>query len=203
MRPALSRFHLRRFSRLIVGFVLIAASLAATPTRADEAGVVDWQKYLTDADRAAAGDWRQLGTPKADKVVVYKARRILELLRGDAVIKTYHVALGHNPDGPKVREGDGRTPEGSYRIDRRKLLSDYHLALHISYPDVHDIKRAAALGVSPGGGIMIHGQPGGMTPAEKKKMSTDWTAGCIALTNPEIDEVWRLVDDGTTVDIYP
>ena len=90
-----------------------------------------------------------------------------------------------------------------YFIDRRNGNSDYHLALHISYPDQNDLHRAALLGVEPGGAIMIHGEPSYLTPTERKRLKTDWTAGCIALTNPEIDEVWRLVDNGVEVDIYP
>jgi murein L,D-transpeptidase YafK len=193
---------------LLMGRSVATSALAlllccAGAARAESASPADWERYLPKAENASIGDWRSLGTPKADKIVVYKARRVMELLRGDTVLRTYHVALGHHPVGPKTASGDGRTPEGSYYIDRRKALSDYHLALHLSYPAPQDIKRAAALGVSPGGNIMIHGQPGGMTPAEERKMSTDWTAGCIALTNPEMNEVWRLVDTGTTVVIYP
>lgn len=148
-------------------------------------------------------DWEKLATPKADKIVVYKSARKMELLRGATVVRTYHIALGRRPFGQKVEAGDGRTPEGRYFIDRRNMYSDYHLALHISYPDKDALRRAAALGVEPGGSIMIHGQPVYLTPKERLQLNKDWTAGCIALTNPEIDEVWRLVDDGTEVDIYP
>jgi len=160
--------------------------------------------HASAEDHPAPGaDWEKYATPKADKILIYKSERKMELLRGDTVLRTYHIALGHHPSGKKMQAGDGRTPEGSYTIDRRKMMSDYHLALHISYPDAYDMRQAAAKGIQPGGGIMIHGQPNYMTPAERARLGTDWTAGCIALTNPEIDEVWRLVDDGTTVDIYP
>ena len=147
--------------------------------------------------------WEKLATPKANRIVVYKALRKMELRRDDKVLRTYHVALGRRPFGQKMEAGDGRTPEGRYTIDRRNMFSDYHLALHISYPDQNDIRRAASLGVEPGGSIMIHGEPVYLTPAERRQLNRDWTAGCIALTNPEIDEVWRLVDDGVEVDIYP
>jgi murein L,D-transpeptidase YafK len=179
----------RRFSYTVAlaGFLL---SFGLSPARAD--------------DKPSPGaDWEKYATPKADKILVYKSERKMELLRGDTVLRTYHIALGHHPSGKKIQAGDGRTPEGSYTIDRRKIMSDYHLALHISYPDAYDMRQAAAKGLQPGGGIMIHGQPNYMTPGERARLGTDWTAGCIALTNPEIDEVWRLVDDGTTVDIYP
>jgi murein L,D-transpeptidase YafK len=156
-----------------------------------------------DAGNPPPREWEKFATPKADRIVVYKALRKMELLRGNEVLRAYHVALGRRPYGQKTEAGDGRTPEGRYFIDRRNMYSDYHLALHISYPDPNDLRRAAALGVAPGGSIMIHGQPVYLTPAERLQLNKDWTAGCIALTNPEIDEVWRLVDDGTEVDILP
>jgi len=152
---------------------------------------------------APPADWEKYATPKADKIVVHKAERRLDLLRGGQVIKTYHIALGRHPLGQKIEEGDGRTPEGTYFIDRRNEASDYHLALHISYPDQFDMRRAAAHHVSPGGAIMIHGQPSYLTPADRLHLKQDWTAGCIALSNADIDELWRLVDDGVPVDIYP
>lgn len=156
-----------------------------------------------DAGNPPARVWEKFATPKADRIVVYKALRQMQLLHGNEVLRTYHVALGRKPYGQKTEAGDGRTPEGRYFIDRRNMFSDYHLALHISYPDTNDIRRAAALGVEPGGSIMIHGLPVYLTPAEQRQLNKDWTAGCIALANPEIDEVWRLVDDGTEVDILP
>ena len=148
-------------------------------------------------------DWEKLATPKADRIVVYKAARRLELRRGNTVMRTYHIALGRNPVGPKIEEGDGRTPEGTYFIDRRNIESEYHLSLHISYPEDFDIKRAAEHHASPGGAIMIHGEPNVLNAEGKKRLFKDWTAGCIALSNTDVDEVWRLVDDGITVDIYP
>ncbi|HLG88296.1 MAG TPA: L,D-transpeptidase family protein, partial [Alphaproteobacteria bacterium] len=156
-----------------------------------------------NAGNPPAPAWEKYATPKADRIVVYKALRKMQLLRGNEVLRTYHVALGRKPFGQKMEAGDGRTPEGRYFIDRRNMFSDYHLALHISYPDSNDLRRAAALGVEPGGSIMIHGLPVYLTPAEQRQLNKDWTAGCIALTDPEIDEVWRLVDDGTEVDILP
>jgi murein L,D-transpeptidase YafK len=151
----------------------------------------------------AATDWQTFGTPKADRIVVYKAQRRLELRRAGQVIRSYHIALGRNPVGPKMAEGDGRTPEGSYFIDRRNIASEYHLSLHLSYPEPADIKRAAALNVSPGGNVLIHGEPNILDHEGKSHLLKDWTAGCIALSNADVDEIWRLVDDGVTVDIYP
>src|ERR1035438_4590068 len=121
------------------------------------------------------------GVLKADRIVVNKSRREMLLLRGESVLRIYRVALGPNPAGHKVQEGDGRTPEGRYAIDRRNPYSRYHLSLHISYPSQADIQRAQDLGISPGGDIMIHGLKDG------ERRATDWTQGCIAVTNEEID----------------
>lgn len=137
------------------------------------------------------------GALKADRIVVNKSRRELLLLRGDSLLRTYRVALGPEPAGHKVQEGDGRTPEGRYTIDWRNPRSQYHLSLHISYPSEADTRRAQELGVAPGGDIMIHGQKDGV-PRE-----TDWTQGCIAVANEEMDEIWALVPDGTLVEINP
>ena len=120
------------------------------------------------------------------------------LLRGESVVRSYRVSLGREPAGHKQREGDGRTPEGRYTIDRRNPKSAYHLSLHISYPSQADRERARAAGVDPGGDIMIHGQPNGGAPREG-----DWTQGCIAVTDAEMDEIWSLVPDGAAVEILP
>ena len=118
------------------------------------------------------------------------------LLHGESVVRSYRIALGAVPSGHKEREGDGRTPEGVYVIDRRNPKSAYHLSLHISYPNEADRERARALGVDPGGDIMIHGMPNG-----GEARSGDWTRGCIAVTNAEIEEIWELVADGTVIEI--
>jgi murein L,D-transpeptidase YafK len=140
---------------------------------------------------------------KADRVVVYKSERQLDLYREGQLLKSYHASLGRVPVGPKRREGDGRTPEGSYVIDGRLTRTPYFLGLHVSYPDAEDRAQAAAMGVSPGGSILIHGVgwvKGGVTDAQAR---TDWTDGCIAVTNAEIAEIWVAVDDGTPIDIRP
>jgi murein L,D-transpeptidase YafK len=152
---------------------------------------------------APAADWEKYATPKADSIVVYKSARLLQLRRNGKLLKSYHIALGRHPIGQKMEEGDGRTPEGTYFIDRRNMESEYHLSLHISYPERNDLSRAAARHVSAGGSIMIHGEPNVLNDEGKKHLLKDWTAGCIALNNRDIDEVWRLVDDGISVDIYP
>ena len=131
------------------------------------------------------------GILHADLVLVRKAKREMTLLRGDKVLRTYRIALGREPGGAKRQEGDGRTPEGRYRVDWRNPRSKYHLSLHISYPEAADVERAKAEGVDPGGEIMIHGWKDGV--------EGDWTQGCIAVRNEEMDEIWRLVPDGTAV----
>ncbi len=136
----------------------------------------------------------------ADKVLVMKSERKLLLMKGDEVLKTYIVALGRNPVGNKIRQGDSRTPEGTYVLDRHNSNSQYHRSIHISYPNADDVSRARRLGVSPGGDVFLHGLPndfhGLLAPG-------DWTEGCIAVTNVEIDEIWRAVADGTRIEIKP
>ena len=141
--------------------------------------------------------------PVADRVVVEKAARTLTLYRAGQAVKTYRVALGREPVGHKLQEGDGRTPEGTYRIDFHKRDSAFHRALHISYPNAADRAQARARGVSPGGDIMIHGLPNGAVAAGAAHRLRDWTEGCIAVTNSEIEELWTAVPDGTLVEIRP
>lgn len=139
----------------------------------------------------------------ADSVVVEKGLRQLTLfLRGEPV-KRYMVALGKNPKGPKVRQGDNRTPEGLYRIEARNPQSKYHLALRVSYPNDQDRARAAQLGVAPGGDIMIHGLPRAYAQVGAAHRLDDWTKGCIALTNEEIEEIYRAVRLGAAIEIKP
>ncbi len=139
----------------------------------------------------------------ADKIMIEKkARRLTLLLKGHP-IRTYNVALGRSPEGPKEREGDNKTPEGVYVIDARNMKSGYHKALHISYPNIKDINRAKELRVSPGGNIMIHGIKNGFGWVAGFHRWLDWTQGCIAVTNNEMDEIWNIVPLGTAVEIKP
>jgi murein L,D-transpeptidase YafK len=140
---------------------------------------------------------------KADSILILKKDHVMELLADGKVIRKYKVALGQGGLAAKQREGDGRTPEGRYVIDARNEYSAYHKALHVSYPSAEDRKRAASLGVPPGGAIMIHGLPNGKGWAGSGHRLYDWTLGCIALTDEEIDEVWSLVPVGTPVEIRP
>jgi murein L,D-transpeptidase YafK len=138
-----------------------------------------------------------------DRIVVEKAARRLSVFRKGRKLKSYHVALGEQPIGAKRQEGDMKTPEGVYKIDYRNRHSDYHLALHISYPDADDVARAAARGVSAGSDIMIHGLPNGHGGTDSFHSQKDWTAGCIAVTDAEIEELWRITPDQTPVEIRP
>jgi murein L,D-transpeptidase YafK len=139
----------------------------------------------------------------ADSIVVEKGERRLTLFFRGAPIRTYGVALGRNPIGDKERQGDGRTPEGVFRIEFRNPNSKFHLALRLNYPDAAHLIRAEALGVSPGGDIMIHGLPKGYEAYGPAHRDDNWTEGCVALTNQEIEEIWRAVRDGTPVEIKP
>lgn len=140
---------------------------------------------------------------KADLVVVEKEARRLSAFAGGTLLRSYRVALGRSPVGAKVREGDNKTPEGRYVIDFRNPKSAYHLSLHVSYPAPEDIARARAVGLSPGGDIMIHGLPNSLGWLGAIHRLSDWTQGCVAVTNSEIEELWRIVPDGTPVQIKP
>ncbi len=138
---------------------------------------------------------------KVDRVVVSKTRKLLMLMKGDQVIKQYRVALGKNPLGHKERQGDSKTPEGEYVLDWRNPKSRFYRSIHISYPNDNDTANARRLGVSPGGNIMIHGLPNGMAWLGFVHAYINWTDGCIAVTNEEIEEIWEQVQDGTRIQI--
>lgn len=135
---------------------------------------------------------------KADRIVVSKKTRRLDLLRAGQVIRSYPIRLGTNPVGPKIFQYDGRTPEGEYTIDGRSRATLYHLALHISYPQPANVARATRYGLPAGGGIFIHG-----TPGRGPRFERDWTDGCIAVSNRAMDEIWNAVDNGTPIEIRP
>jgi len=139
----------------------------------------------------------------AERVVVLKKERTLQLLSQGKVIKTYKVALGGDPIGPKARQGDHKTPEGIYVLDSRNAHSRFHRAIHISYPNARDRATAWANGVSPGGDVYVHGLPNGYGFLGASHRLKDWTDGCIAVTNQEIDEIWDAVPDGTPIEIRP
>lgn len=138
-----------------------------------------------------------------DRVVVLKKERTLQLMSLGKVIKSYKVALGGDPIGAKVRQGDHKTPEGVYVLDSRNAHSQFHKSIHISYPNARDRAAARAKGVSPGGDVFVHGLPNGYGFVGASHRLKDWTDGCIAVTDSEIEEIWRAVDDGTPIEIRP
>jgi murein L,D-transpeptidase YafK len=147
----------------------------------------------------SASDLPLQASATADKVLVLKRQRKLYLLQGNQVLKAYRVSLGGSPVGPKIREGDRRTPEGAYVLDWHNPDSQFYKSLHISYPNAKDLARARKLGVPPGGDLFIHGQPNDFDGPGKQP--GDWTDGCVAVTNAEMDEIWRAVADGTPIEI--
>jgi len=172
--------HVLRAPSIVFSFMIIALLLAVSPSD----------------DRLAAD-------ARADKVLVLKKERTLILLDRGKVLKKYKVALGGDPLGPKTRQGDHKTPEGNYVLDRRNEHSRFYRSLHVSYPSVNDRAQAQKSGVEPGGDIMVHGLPNGFGWLGSAHRVRDWTDGCIAVTNEEMDEIWRAVADGTPIQIEP
>jgi murein L,D-transpeptidase YafK len=139
----------------------------------------------------------------ADRIVVRKSKRTLELLHDGALFESFPIALGREPRGSKQEEGDGRTPEGVYLVDWRSMQTRYTRALHISYPDGNDRDRARAMKVEPGGAIFIHGLPSDYGPFDPPQWYRDWTEGCISVGNAAIVKIWDAVPDGTPIEILP
>ena len=152
---------------------------------------------------APAGSIWAAVSERAAKVLVEKSKRSLSLIKDGQVFKTYRVSLGREPVGAKTEQGDGKTPEGNYVIDARNPHSQFHRSLRVSYPNATDRKQAKARGVSPGGQIMIHGLPNGLSDFGKTHLLVDWTGGCVAVTDSEIEEIWEAVKNGTKVQILP
>ncbi|MBS1998975.1 MAG: L,D-transpeptidase family protein [Cyanobacteria bacterium SZAS LIN-2] len=155
---------------------------------------------------AAWANWPTQPLPDgtvADRVLVRKAARTLQLYRGTELLRSYPVSLGRNPAGPKTQQGDGRTPEGTYRLDYRNAASSFHRSLHISYPSTSDIASAKSRGVDPGGLVMVHGMRNHFGWIGRAHRAVDWTDGCVAVTDEEMDEIWRVVPDGTPIEIQP
>jgi murein L,D-transpeptidase YafK len=139
----------------------------------------------------------------ADRVVVRKSERRMYLLHGDAVLRSYRVALGLNPVGPKVQEGDSRTPEGHYLLTRRNPRSEYFLSIQVSYPNDRDMQRARRNRLTPGGSIMIHGLPNDLRREPSYYEKRDWTDGCIAVSDSDMLEIWLMTPPDTPIDILP
>jgi len=139
----------------------------------------------------------------ADRVVVVKKDRTLTLMQQGKELKTYKVALGGEPAGAKTRQGDHKTPEGTYILDRRNARSKFYRSIHISYPNQQDREQAGKLGVSAGGDVFLHGLPNGFGWIGRWHLLRDWTDGCVAVTDEEMDEIWHAVPDGTVIEIKP
>ena len=148
--------------------------------------------------QAGCAEVRTYSGPEVTRVVVMKSDRKLYLLNEKTVLKSYDIDLGFAPVGAKSRQGDGRTPEGRYWIDRKNPNSAFYLSVGISYPNAEDRRRARAAGVEPGGDIFVHGA---RRPGDKR--GPDWTAGCISVSNREIEEIYAMVKIGTIIDIFP
>ncbi len=169
-----------RFRHAVISFVLVAIGAVALP-----------------------GPLSAASLPLADRILVLKGLRQLELLHAGAVIKSYPIALGRHPVGPKRRLNDGRTPEGVYVIDARTIRTRFHRALHISYPSNTDRGRAEKAHVNPGAGIFIHGMPARFGQTDPIRFFRDWTDGCISVGNIAIEEIWDAVANGTPIEIRP
>lgn len=150
----------------------------------------------------SSGKFRTYRGPEVTSIVVNKAARKMYLLHNEDILRSYEFELGFAPVGDKQFEGDGKTPEGTYIIDRRNPNSQYHLSLGISYPNAKDIAEARAMGKEPGGDIFIHGQPNAFK-ARRGSVGEDWTWGCIAVSNREMEEIYAMVKNGTIITIRP
>lgn len=187
MRPATSMNVQIRFPPVRIAAIALALAAAAL--------VSSCQPTVYRGELVSFGANR---TP-VTRIEIDKSARSMELFHGERRLRSYRVSLGFEPEGHKVREGDGRTPEGTYFVNRRNPESQFYLSLGISYPNERDVRKAAELGVDPGGDIFIHGQP---TSASRRKTG-DWTAGCIAVSNREMRAIYEMVDVGTPVHIFP
>jgi murein L,D-transpeptidase YafK len=143
------------------------------------------------------------GGGRSDRVLVLKKERVLQLLNHGKVMKTYKIALGGDPVGAKSQQGDHKTPEGLYVLDSRNAHSQFYKSIHITYPNTQDRARARKRGVSPGGDVFVHGLPNGYGFLGASHRLKDWTDGCIAVTDQEMDEIWNAVADGTPIEIRP
>jgi murein L,D-transpeptidase YafK len=177
--------------RILAGLLLLACTAASADSLPQAQPVVLNQTQTLDS------------LPTVDRVVVKKAERRLLLMHGGNIVRAYHVSLGLSPVGQKERSGDFRTPEGSYRLERRNPRSDFFLSLKVSYPNPADLKRARAHHWDTGGSIMIHGLPNTLRHDPEYYETHDWTDGCIAVSNADMTEIWMLTPDDARIDILP
>ena len=152
---------------------------------------------------AAPGLLSAVEFPVADRVIIEKSARQLHLIQDGEIFRTFRIALGIRPVGDKKQEGDFKTPEGKYTLDRRNPNSEYFLSIRISYPDARDRREAREMGVPPGGAIMIHGQPNVPRYSETYYRTQDWTNGCIAVSNSDMIDIWLMTGENTPIEIRP
>ena len=171
----------------------IAGMVASVSARADALG----------SSTAAATLGPTTSMPTADRVIVRKGDRKMLLMKGDSILRSYKISLGLNPVGHKERSGDFRTPEGRYRLTRRNPRSDFFLSIQVSYPSAADVKHARKNGWDTGGSIMIHGLPNYLKHTPTYYASSDWTDGCIAVSNSDMLEIWLLTADNAPIEILP
>jgi len=189
---------------LVMSFAMAAAAPAATaygkPWRSDQESA---RAQADPSTSTSTGDANAAGPLLANRVVVRKSERRLYLMRGESVLRSYRVALGLNPVGPKEQEGDSRTPEGHYQLTRRNPRSEYFLSIQVSYPNDRDLQRARRNRLTPGGAIMIHGLPNELRREPTYYEKRDWTDGCIAVSDSDMLEIWLMTPPDTPIDILP
>jgi murein L,D-transpeptidase YafK len=188
---------------LLGSAALAAASFTANASNAAHADTTKIRTIIASPTISRSPAVNISSAITADSIVVEKGKRTLTLYQLGVPVRTYKVALGKQPVGDKIKIGDNRTPEGVFFIDFKKPESKYYKSLHISYPDAAHAERASKLGVAPGGDIMIHGLPAEFAKLGQEHRTYDWTEGCIALTNAEIDEIWRAIPMGAAIQIKP
>jgi murein L,D-transpeptidase YafK len=188
---------------LAVAAVAVGADETSTPVAANMVTTPLSGADTESTSTVTPGPGLSAQLPVADEIVVRKSERKLYLLRHGEVIRSYRVALGLQPQGPKEHAGDFRTPEGHYQLTRRNSRSDYFLSIQVSYPNADDMRRAHSQHMDPGGSIMIHGLPNNLRHPPDYYATADWTDGCIALSNSDMVEVWLMTQDNVHVDILP
>jgi hypothetical protein len=217
-RPGPGRDRLQRRLTLVVLTALGCLLLPALQCRADPSDGTEAPRVATTVVSPTVGTNSLSGggthavsgltipivsMPLADEVVVHKGERRLDLMRNGQVLRSYRIALGLDPQGPKQRSGDFRTPEGRYFLTRRNPRSDYFLSIQVSYPNDEDLRRAQREHVDPGGSIMVHGLPNALSHKPSYYAKSDWTDGCIALSDSDMVEVWLMTRDNTPIEILP
>jgi murein L,D-transpeptidase YafK len=179
---------LRPLIALLIGFAVLGPAAFADSVDASTASVVQGPTTTM---------------PTADRVLVYKGERKMLLMCGESILRSYKISLGLNPLGHKERAGDFRTPEGNYRLTRRNPRSDFFLSIQVSYPNDADVKHARRNGWDTGGSIMIHGLPNQLKHTPTYYSKSDWTDGCIAVSNSDMLEIWLLTADNAPIEILP